>query len=952
MSARLFPAVLVATAALPLLRPAFADAEGVGARVVPLRGLEAAALIVRDAKGIAHVQAVREHDLLFLNGWVHAQDRLFQMDVSRRRASGTLAELVGPPALASDVEMRTIGLRRAAERSLGALSPRAVAALEAYAAGVNAYVEVHELPVEYQLLERTRFDPWTPLDSVAVSKLVAFGLSFNLDIQNTQALVAYRTAGEALGFDGDVLFFEDVFRVAPFSPASTVPDATSPRAGPVGAGTSTQAHPSRRGDQPRASVAALELGQRYLGRIEQVPPLQEALDRAQNGGSNEWAIAGALSDSGLPLLANDPHLPLDIPSTFYPIHLTLRSGPLDVVGQGFPGTPLVVVGQNAHVAWGAAMNPMDVTDTFQEQVVPLASSPSGLATIHQGIPEPIIPIPVTFLVNQVGNGVADDLVVATSPDVPPAVLIVPRRNDGPIIALDEGSGAALSVQYTGFGPTREVDAFLAFNLARDLGDFTAGLQWFDVGSQSFVYADAAGNTAYFASAEMPIREDLQAGSVHGLPPYFIRDGTGGNEWLPVQEPQPGQAIRYEILPQDELPHVVNPRAGFFVNANNDPAGTTLDNDPLNQLRAGGGIYYLARAYPSLRAGRITELIRRRIRAGLELSFEAMQAMQADVVLPDAEVFVPYIVNAYAHATRPGADPTLAALAADARVGEAVGRLAGWDFTAPTGVPEGYDAEDVPGDLVGGLPAPSEEEIAASVAATLYSVWRSAFIRNTLDATLQSVGLGSFLPGSETTLAALRHHLEQEPFTGVGASSLDFFAVPGIAEAADRRDAVILRSVSGALDGLAGPSFDAAFGGSTDQDDYRWGRLHRIVLDHPLDGDLSVPPAGGLATQLGLPGIATDGGFEVVDASSHPARAFGANEFMFGIGPARRTVAEASRRGFRAVTSVPGGVSGDPSSPHYADLLPGWLTNEAFPLSLSRAELARNTTSIQAFVPVR
>ncbi|HEY6005268.1 MAG TPA: penicillin acylase family protein, partial [Anaeromyxobacter sp.] len=178
-------------------------------------GLRADASIVRDRNGIAHVRAANEHDLFFLNGWVHAQDRLFQMDVSRRRASGTLAELFGPAALGSDVQLRTIGLRRAAERSLAALSTRARAGLEAYAAGVNAFVAGHALPPEYSALELTRFDPWTPADSVVVGKLISFGLSFDLDADRTQALFAYVQAGAVLHFDGEALFFEDLFRAAP-----------------------------------------------------------------------------------------------------------------------------------------------------------------------------------------------------------------------------------------------------------------------------------------------------------------------------------------------------------------------------------------------------------------------------------------------------------------------------------------------------------------------------------------------------------------------------------------------------------------------------------------------------------------------------------------------------------------------------------------------------------------
>src|SRR2546425_5612902 len=192
----------------------------------PLSGLDAAARITRDADGVPHIFADNEHDLFFLQGWVHAEDRLFQMDMQRRQAAGTLAELLGPGALPSDVQLRTIGLQRAAVRSLPLLSARARAALEAYAQGVNASAAAHALPLEYGALKLTKFAPWSALDSAAIGKLLAFGLSFDLDdISRTVALKTYQQVGKAVGFDGTALFFQDVFRSAPFDRASTIPDA-------------------------------------------------------------------------------------------------------------------------------------------------------------------------------------------------------------------------------------------------------------------------------------------------------------------------------------------------------------------------------------------------------------------------------------------------------------------------------------------------------------------------------------------------------------------------------------------------------------------------------------------------------------------------------------------------------------------------------------------------------
>jgi penicillin amidase len=941
--------VPVLLAAFLLILPAPA-----AAKETPIPGLEEEVLVIRDVDGIPHILAENERDLVRVQGWVHAEDRLFQMDLTRRQASGTLAELLGSGLLASDVELRTVGLRRAAERSLPLLSPEAQQALQAYADGVNAWVATHPLPAEYSALERTTFEPWSPIDSLVIAKAIAFSLSFDLDIGWTEVLLTYQGAGAALGFDGTALFFQDLFRSAPFDPASTVPDASAVTS--AGAAKS-MARAEAIAAAPRAAAGAsnlrpetLALARAYVERVREIPLFEGALEPGKRPkGSNEWAVSGEHTASGRPLLANDPHLALNTPSTFYQIHLRAPDAGLDVVGSGFAGVPYVILGQNRKISWGATTNPMDVTDTYQEQIVPDPTSPSGLSTVYRGGLEPIIPIPVTFRYN-LFDGVPDNLAVAPpGGGIPPAVLIVPRRNNGPIVGLDLASGTGLSVQYTGFSGTRETETFRLWNLAQDLEQFVDALQRFDFGSQNWVFADLEGNIAYFTSAEMPLREDLQAGTVNGLPPYFIRNGTGGNEWLPLANPQPAQAVPYEILPFEEMPQLVNPPAGYFVNANNDPAGTTLDNDPLNQLRPGGGIYYLNPGYAiGTRAGRATQALRARLAAG-PVDADDMAAIQADVVLLDAQVFTPLILQAFDNATAPGADPLLAALAADPRVAEAVGRLDGWDFSTPTGIPEGYDASDVDGALA----PPSAEEIEASIAATLYAVWRGQMIGNTIDAVLDPFGLPR--PGSGQAMTALRNLLDSfDTQLGVGASGIDFFQVPGVDDPYARRDIVLLQSLVDALDLLAGPAFAAAFGGSTAQDDYRWGRLHRIVLDHPLGGPFDIPPAGG-AFPPPLPdldGIPVDGGFGVVDASSHSARAASSESFRYGSGPVRRYVGEpqTSPPLFSGRTILPGGDSGVLGSPFYANLLPRWLTNDTYPVRQRMPDIVQNRAGEMTFVP--
>jgi penicillin G amidase len=939
---------LAAVALIPLLSMVAIGPAGAADQGPPVRvpGLHAAAWVTRDVEGIAHIRAGNEHDLFFLQGWVHAGDRLFQMDVTRRQASGTLAELLGQPALAGDVQARAIGLRRAAERSLPVQSPEGRQALDAYAAGVNAWATSHRLPDQYAAIQITRFDPWTPVDSLVIGKAIAFNLSFDLDLDLTTTARTYQAAGATAGFNGAALFSEDLYRSQPFSNASTVPDATGTP--PGSAGVVTAAPPASGADTVWSDVppAAARLAEAYRAVAERTPLLSNAVHRTFVLGSNEWAISGRYTATGEPILANDPHLALTTPSTFYPV--ALDAGSVDVQGEGFAGTPYVILGQNRDIAWGATTNPMDVTDTFVEQVRPDPTSPSGLSTVYQGRLEHVTAIPEMFRVNQRTPGGVDQ-VVAVPPGngVPATTLIVPRRNNGPIVAFDSASGTALSVQYTGFSPTRELDTFRMFDTARNLDDFQQALQYFDVGSQNWAYTDTRGHIAYFTSAEMPLREDLQAGTVNGAPPYFLRNGTGGNEWLPATHRYPGQALPYDILPPQEMPHVVDPANGFFVNANNDPIGTTLDNDPLNQLRPGGGIYYLNPGYDGFRAGRITEMVRAAITSGRKLTTQDVRNQQADVTLLDAEFFTPYLVAALARARASGT-PALAALGGDPRVAVAVGRLAGWDRSTPTGIPQGYDASDVDGQLA----PPSATEVAASVAATIYSVWRGQYLRNVIDAHIAPYGLTQ--SDSQTALAGLKTLLLNfDTGHGVGASGIDFYAVPGVSDPSDRRDILLLRSVSDALTLLAGPAFEPAFHGSTDQNDYRWGDLHRVVFSAVLGAPWSIPPEGGaFPAPLGpaLPGIPTDGGFSTVDAASHNARAASVNAFMFGGGPVRRFVAQAEPGGMRATSALPGGTSEDLGSPYYANLLPRWLTDDPYPVRLRREDLVHATASTVRYLP--
>lgn len=899
-------------------------------------GMQLPGQITRDANGIAHIRAFTDFDLAFLNGWVHAQDRLFQMDENRRTASGTLAELLGPAALPTDIQLRTLGVRRAAQLSQLEFSPRLNQLLDAYAAGVNAWVAANPLPPEYGALEITQFEPWTPLDSISAAKVLAFLLSFDRDdVDNTIALLTYQAAGQQLGVNGTALFFEDLFRSAPFDPASTVPDATK--------GSSLPADPFLRAQRENdwnamAEAAAqidrgaVEAAKKWADEISAIPYFQRMFDPESRGASNEWAIAGRLTTTGNPMIANDPHLSLRMPATFYPI--SLAGARIHAAGHSVPGVPFVVHGHTDRIAWGSTVNPTDVTDYYSEQLVPDSTSASGFSSIYKGVREPVTPILQTFRANTLNNNTPNDIVVIPpSATVPQATLIVGRRN-APIISLNFTTGAAISVQWIGHGPTREMETFLLLNEAKNLDQFKAALQLFDAGHQNFIYTDVDGNIAYFTTGEVPLREDLQAGTVTGVPPMFIRNGSaGGNDWIRVATRPANQASPYAILPFEEMPQIVNPPGGWIVNANNDPNGSTLDNNPLNTPRPGGGILYLHAGYNGYRAGRITQRIREKLARNEKFSVADMQSIQADVVMIDAQYFVPFITRALENAAASNI-PMLQGLAAAPGVSEAVNRLRAWDFSTPTGIPEGYDAADVNGVLS----SPTTGEIQASIAATIYSVWRGQFLKNTIDAVLGAGGLPR--PGSELVVSALRNLLDNyNTRHGAGASGVNFFNVPPLANTPEtapaRRDILILKSLVDTLTLLASDEFKPAFNNSTNQDAYRWGKLHRLVLRHPMGEPFNTPPAGGQFPHPlpGLIGIPVDGGFQVPDASNHNPRAATLNGFMFDSGPNRRFVAEGTPSGIRAVTSLPGGPSGVVSSPLYINLLRPYLTNDTYESTL-------------------
>jgi penicillin amidase len=946
------PALILISTIISLLASNVASAAN-----LTFAGLNDTVTVYEDVLGIPTIVGTSEEDVAFVQGYVHARDRFFQMDYFRKVASGRLAELLGSPALATDIQLRTMGLRRAALATWQAADAKTKGLLQSYANGINSWLATNPLPPEYVGLELTETESWSPLDSLSFTKLLAWQLSFDLDIDSTITLGTYQGFGVAFGFDGTALYFEDTHRSQPADGRITVPGfldsiggigKSSTESGTSLAKTEATSEP---GMTLQISKTTLQMAKNVQNNFSQSPLLAGALKpREKDKGSNEWAVSGKYTESGFPLVANDPHLALDTPATFHESNLVYDLGEdsYAVSGIQFPGAPGIILGCNNWACWGASVHPMDVTDVFQDEVL---LNVGGLPThtVHNGVPEPLKVIFQSYFVNVIGDEQANNQTRANvGLDAGGITWVSPRRNNGPLLSLDVAAKSALFVQYTGWGPTTELKSIHEMNKARNLDEFKAALQYFDVGSQNWIYSDVDGNIGYFTSAEMPLRADLAAGTVDGgIPPWFIRDGTGAlnHEWLPVMNPQPAQSIPFEILPYNEMPQVVNPDRGYIANANNDPIGTTLDNNPLNQLRPGGnGIYYLNNFYSDLRQGRVDRVLKALVDSGEPVTAEDMMGLQANVQLLDAELTLPTLLAQFTDVELPPGSP----------MAQALDVLLTWDYSTPSGLAEGWDAGDDPTMAV----EPDQAEIRNSAAATVFALWRSMLVRNTIDATLTAVGLGDYLPGGTEAQRAFSYHLLNHGSNGgVGASGLNFFS-QGLAP-------TVQSSLQQALDMLASDEFAPAFANSTDVMDFRWGKLHRIKFEHPLGINPFNIPNGGGFTDLSpdLPGLARQGGFQAVDASNHNVRGevvdasspgvgpVTLNGFVFGSGPNRRFVGEMRPDGVVGYNTIPGGQSGVFFNPNYSSQLPLWLTNSYHALPLGEEDGEDTAIMTHTFSPV-
>lgn len=434
-----------------------------------LAGLSEPVQVYRDKYGVPHIFADNMNDAARALGYVHAGERMFQMEMQRRAGQGRLSEIVGADMLDIDKFTRTLGLYRLAQSSFAAMSPEAQSYFQAYAEGVNMWLDTHKskLPPEFMLLH-DRPEKWQPADSVVWGKLMGLQLSHNYPLEMLRAELAGKVPPEKMQW----LF--------PMPPAGT-PVTTQP-----GAVDETQ----HAGDNAGANLAAL------LG-----------LDHAA---SNEWVIGGARTASGKPILANDPHLGLEAPILWYLARIVTNEG--SVKGATVPGLPVVLLGQNDRLAWGFTTTGSDVQDLFVETVDP--ANPHNYLT--PGGSEAFV--------------AHDEIIhVKHAPDV---VLKVRATRHGPVLsdinarmAGLAGTGKVMALAFTGLGDKdRTSEALMRINRARNAAGLLDALKLYQTPPQNIVYADRDGAFGYINPGLVPVRKKGD-----GLMPV---DGASGEyDWV-------------------------------------------------------------------------------------------------------------------------------------------------------------------------------------------------------------------------------------------------------------------------------------------------------------------------------------------------------------------------------------------------------------------------------------
>ncbi|MET9426769.1 penicillin acylase family protein [Streptomyces sp. NPDC003036] len=639
---------------------------------IDLEGLSAPVDVKRDGYGVPQLYASTDEDLFRAQGYVHAQDRFWEMDVRRHMTSGRLSEMFGKGQVDTDAFLRTLGWHRVAEEEYRTkLSPETKKYLQAYADGVNAYLkgkEGRDISVEYAALAFDNdyaIEPWTPVDSVAWLKAMAWDLRGNMQEEIDRSLMTSRLSEKQIK-DLYPAYPYDLHRPivdkggvdaakGEFDPSAKPSDADADAnagtgdTGAVGSagseGTSGASvdgsGASGAGGGASTPQGAAEGFQAQLSSLsaslEEIPAL---LGPNGNGiGSNSWVVSGKYTTTGKPLLANDPHLAPQLPSLWYQMGLHCREVSdkcrYNVAGYTFSGMPGVIIGHNQDIAWGFTNLGADVSDLYLQKVSDRGYQYGGKE----------VPFTTREETIKIAGGGSRTITVRTTNNGP---LVSDRSNElekvgekAPVTASapDRGDGYAVSLRWTALDPGKSMDAVFKLNRAKDFKEFREAARDFEVPSQNLIYADAKGaegHIGYQAPGRIPVRAEGH-------------DGT-----MPAPGWDPKYQWKKDPVPFEELPYEENPDRGYIVTANQ----AVIDAEKYPHLLTkdwGAGS----------RSQRINDLIESKIKDGGKISTDDMRTMQMDNSSEIAEMLTPYLLKIDI---------------SDPYVREAQKLLEGWDYT--------------------------------------------------------------------------------------------------------------------------------------------------------------------------------------------------------------------------------------------------------------------------------
>ncbi len=531
------------------LRSTLPDYDG----EMTVSGINGEIEIIRDSYGMPHIYAATDEDAAFALGYCMAQDRLFQMDLTRRAIRGELSEILGESLVPVDKLFRTITAGKSVEDLMSIYPPEIISIVEAYAAGVNYFLENHDgpLPVEFAILGYEP-EPWEASDGIATHYYMAWDLNSAFDNEMLNDSII-KKVGENLGSE----LMSDYPKGYP-----------------------NIIHGSE--------TSSIEGNIKFL---ETLNLARNVLNTEGGGASNNWVISGGKSETGEPLLANDPHLGHGAPGIWYEAHISTPS--MNVSGSVLSGIPFIIIGANDNVAWGFTNVMVDDADFYIEKI------------------NPDNPNQYEYMGRWEDMEVRDEVIKVKGADDVTTQVRLTRH--GPIIddvnEYDEPEGYAVSMRWTAYESLQALEAFSILNKAKDIDDVERAVEYFKCPGQNWVYADVNGNIGYWAAVGIPIR-------------------VGFDGKVPV----PGWDGRHEwqgYVPTKLQPHMRNPKEGWIATANNKHVG---DDYP----------YVISHYYgmPD-RYVRIKEMITEKDK----LSISDFERMQADFYVVLAEEWVPMMVEA-------------------------------------------------------------------------------------------------------------------------------------------------------------------------------------------------------------------------------------------------------------------------------------------------------------------